>query len=249
MLTSQATIICTSTSLHDFEGSTSSYQLRRFTAFNMRDPFISPPKLLSEAVQPIADCLGLLTLPLHIHEVLFSWACYQFIFTIVSPTISNWLLPSIYARFPARTKVNWNVHVTSFIQSTFITSFALFVILRDEDRKKMGWVGRILGYTGAGGAVQGFAAGYFLWDAVASIMHLKVLGWGSLIHAVSALLVTSLGFVRYFPFTPLLFYFMGLLIYKQLAYCRIAPIRKLLWLEFHSLRDLYSVLEHPLVLR
>ncbi|TVY75981.1 putative TLC domain-containing protein [Lachnellula suecica] len=46
-----------------------------------------------------------------------------------------------------------------------------------------------------GGAVQGFAAGYFLWDLTASMVHLDVLGWGSLAHAVSALLVTSLGFI------------------------------------------------------
>jgi hypothetical protein len=62
----------------------------------------------------------------------------------------------------------------------------------------MDWVGRIWGYTGAGGAVQGFAAGYFLWDLIASIVHYNVLGWGSLAHAISALLVTSLGFVSYF---------------------------------------------------
>lgn len=55
---------------------------------------------------------------------------------------------------------------------------------------------RVWGYTGASGMVQGFAAGYFLWDLMASIKDVDVHGWGTLIHAASALAVTSLGFVR-----------------------------------------------------
>jgi hypothetical protein len=43
--------------------------------------------------------------------------------------------------------------------------------------------------------VQGFAAGYFLWDLGVSVRHVDVLGLGSLAHAISALLVTGLGFV------------------------------------------------------
>ena len=54
---------------------------------------------------------------------------------------------------------------------------------------------RVWGYTGSSGMVQGFAAGYFLWDLMASIKDVDVHGWGALIHAASALAVTSLGFV------------------------------------------------------
>ena len=57
---------------------------------------------------------------------------------------------------------------------------------------------RVWGYTGASGMVQGFAAGYFAWDLMASIKDVDVHGWGALIHAASALVVTSLGFVRSF---------------------------------------------------
>ena len=161
----------------------------------MRDPFFPPPPILVKNIQPMAEYLGLSTLPLHLHEVVFALTAYHLINTIVSPVISTWLFPSVYPRLSARTMINWNTHVTSFIQSCFITAFALFVIWRDEERKEMDWVGRIWGYTGAGGAVQSFAAGYFLWDLIVSTVHLNVLGWGSLAHAVSALLVTSLGFV------------------------------------------------------
>ena len=167
----------------------------------MLDPFYPPPPILVRAIQPIADLLGLSTLPLHIHEVVMGWICYHLIYTTISPIISTWLFPAVYPRLSARTTISWNVHVTSFIQSSLITIFALFVIWNDEERSEMDWAGRIWGYTGAGGVVQGLAAGYFLWDLLASIMHLNVLGWGSLAHAVSALLVTSIGFAS-FPLLP-----------------------------------------------
>ena len=59
----------------------------------------------------------------------------------------------------------------------------------------MGARERVWGYTGASGMVQGFAAGYFLWDLVASAGSLDVHGAGALMHAVSALAVSLLGFV------------------------------------------------------
>lgn len=81
------------------------------------------------------------------------------------------------------------------MQSCFIVALAFFVILKDQGRGQGGWKGRIDGYTGAGGAVQAMAEGYFLWDLVVSVVNLDALGPGSLAHAISALMVTSLGFV------------------------------------------------------
>lgn len=59
----------------------------------------------------------------------------------------------------------------------------------------MGWEERVWGYDGAGGMIQGFAAGYFLWDLLVCIRWVGVFGWGMLAHAVAALVVFSLGFV------------------------------------------------------
>jgi hypothetical protein len=162
----------------------------------MLDPFpFSPPGLLVRAITPIASALSLSTLPLHIHEVLFGWASYHVLYTYVSPFLSSLLVPRIYNPLPARTKVNWDVRVVSTIQSCFINTAALYVIFNDVQRGDVDWRGRIWGYSGAGGMVQGFAAGYFLWDLTVSLRYLKILGPGSLAHAFSALLVTCLGFV------------------------------------------------------
>ena len=43
--------------------------------------------------------------------------------------------------------------------------------------------------------VQGFAAGYFLWDLQKSTHYMFIAGVGSLLHAIGALMVTCIGFV------------------------------------------------------
>lgn len=72
---------------------------------------------------------------------------------------------------------------------------ALAVIYLDKERWAMGPRERVWGYTGAGGMLQGFAAGYFLWDLMISAENMDVHGLGALAHAVSALAVSLLGFV------------------------------------------------------
>ena len=63
-------------------------------------------------------------------------------------------------------------------------------------------VQRVWGYTGATGMVQGFSAGYFLWDLGVCMADVGVHGWGALTHAAAALTVSLLGFVCPFHFHP-----------------------------------------------
>jgi hypothetical protein len=166
----------------------------------MRDVFPIPPiPALSRAVQPLADKYNLPTLPLHIHEVLFSAGLYTFIHLYGSPWISNKLCPAYYPRSSRGKKANWDSHVVSLFQSLLINTMALWVILFDQERKNMDWQERIWGYTGASGLVQAFAAGYFIWDLFTTIIFFDVFGIGVLAHAVSALAVYSFGFVSSVP--------------------------------------------------
>lgn len=166
----------------------------------MIDPFPLPcPPWLAKISQPIADFFSLTTLPLHAHEILFAFSLYHIVNTRVSPFISKRLFPSAYAGFNDRTRINWDVHVVSLIQSTLINTLALWVYWNDTERADMNWKGRVFGYTGAGGMIQAFAAGYFLWDLMVSLMHLEIFGLGLLAHAISALSVYSLGFVSFRP--------------------------------------------------
>lgn len=167
-------------------------------ALKMRDPLPSCPLFIQHLIVPIASRLGLTTLPLHVHEVLFAFALYTFLDVHVSSQISNRLCPVIYRRLPVRTRINWNIHVVSLFQSALICAVALWIILVDRDRQIMDAKGRILGYSGATGMAQALAAGYFLWDAVISVRNFSILGPGSLAHAISALMIIFLGFVSHY---------------------------------------------------
>ncbi|PVH92215.1 DUF887-domain-containing protein [Periconia macrospinosa] len=161
----------------------------------MHDPFpIAPPAWFTKNVKHVADYLSLQTLPLHAHEVLFAFALYYGIHQWFAPFISNLLIPRTYASFSTKTRLSWNVHIVSLTQSTLICALALWVMHKDGVRKDMDWTERVYGYTGAGGLVQAFAGGYFVWDLVITLQHLSVFGLGMLAHAVSALFVFSLGF-------------------------------------------------------
>lgn len=161
----------------------------------MKDPFIEPPAALQAILRPLAERLNLKTLPLHFHHILAAFFAYQIILKHVSPFLSARLFPNIYPQLAPKTKLNWDVHVVSLVQAIFISWLALWVMFNDEERKGWDSTEKVYGYTGAGGAVQGFAAGYFVWDLVLSITHYDIFGPGFTAHAVSALLVFMLGFV------------------------------------------------------
>ncbi|KAF1968655.1 DUF887-domain-containing protein [Bimuria novae-zelandiae CBS 107.79] len=159
----------------------------------MRDPIPAPARFV-ELTKPLADRLSLSTLPYHAHEIAIGFLWYHFILYVLSPTLSRLLYPKIYNGFNKRTRLNWDIHWVSMIQALFIDAAALYVIRTDKQRHAMDWEGRLWGYTPASGMVQGFAAGYFLWDLQISVQYISVLGIGSLIHAICALAVTCIGF-------------------------------------------------------
>jgi hypothetical protein len=82
------------------------------------------------------------------------------------------------------------------VQSLLINGMALHVIFFDPERVRAAqdWRERLWGYTSMTGRVQGFAAGYFLWDTLAGIEHLDVQGAGALLHGIAALTITIMGF-------------------------------------------------------
>jgi hypothetical protein len=167
----------------------------------MKDPFpFSCPPSLSSAVQPLATTLGLSTLPTHIHEIISAYLLYECAFRLLSPALSRLLAPRLYSTLTRRAKLNWDAHVVSQMQSLLINSLALWLILTDPSRPSStdssdaAWQARLWSYTPATAMVQSLAAGYFLWDALASFLHTDVMGLSSLWHALAALGVTVMGF-------------------------------------------------------
>lgn len=104
----------------------------------------------------------------------------------------------------------------------------------------MAWEERIWGYTGASGMIQGLAAGYFLWDLVVTSCNLDVFGLGTLAHAIAALFVYSLGFVRILVPRS---------VCERLTRVPPATLHQLLRLHLYPVGAVYPVPEYPLVLR
>lgn len=163
----------------------------------MLDPIPPPPPLLFKLAQPVAEAISLPTLPHHVHEVLGAFLLYQSVQSIISPLLSKILFPSIYNNLNRRTRINWDVHVVSLVQSCLINVLALWVMFTDRERGEMSnsVVERVFGYTGASGLIQGLACGYFIWDLIVSTRYIKIFGIGIWAHAVTALCVFSFGFV------------------------------------------------------
>lgn len=171
----------------------------------MYDPFpFRVPPVLARATDGISSRYNLDTLPLHIHEILLAFAFYHFTCTRFSPALSRRFFPRIYPALNERTKLNWDVHVVSLVQSTIISGLALWVMWTDKERSNMDWRERVWGYTGGMGMIEGLAAGYFVWDLWISTLHVDLFGIGLWVHAASALWVFGLGFVSevHFIVTP-----------------------------------------------
>lgn len=160
----------------------------------MRDPLPPPPSSLSSLSKPLASALSLPTLPNHIHEVVSAVALYQFVQSVLSPTLSTYFFPRHYPKLNSRTRINWDVHVVSLVQSLIINALSLWVILFDAERRSMNAIERIYGYTGAIGLAQAFGVGYFLWDLIVSTIHFRIFGPGLWAHALAACWVFSFGF-------------------------------------------------------
>ena len=162
----------------------------------MQDPIPPPPTFLQPLATFLADALSLPTLPLHIHEILGIAAFYTFVQLVVSPYLARRFIPRLYASFPRRTRINWDIHIVAFVQAIIISAVAGWVLWHDRERWGMDWQERVWGYTGADGLIVAMAVGYFTWDLVVCTIHFKIFGPGMLAHAMSALSVYLFGFVR-----------------------------------------------------
>lgn len=205
----------------------------------MKDPFYSPPASFVSFLQPVASSLSLPVLPLHIHEVLLGWAAYHVLDVYISPLLSRALFPQTYNSLNLRTRINWNMRVAAWAQAVFISALALGVKYADQEVADMSWNGRLWGYSGGIGMVQGFALGYFLWDLSVCIIHYSLLGPETLAHATSALVMILLAFVslptKCFNWAAL---------YREILLMKIllkAPVHAALWAELHHVRAEHSI--------
>ncbi|KAJ5909004.1 hypothetical protein N7495_001686 [Penicillium taxi] len=160
----------------------------------MLDPLGDAPAWLQSLAEPYTLRLNSPTLTQHIHEAILAFVFYLSVHYIVSPLLSPVLFPRSYPNLNPRTKLNWDIHAVSLIQSVIISGAALWVMFTDNERSSMTAGERVFGYTGACGLIQALALGYFVYDLIVSVRYFNLFGIGMLFHAISALWVFSLGF-------------------------------------------------------
>ena len=209
----------------------------------MLDPFPPPPDWLRSLIEPWALYFNLPGISEHIHEILIAFAFYQFIHSYLSPRLSSWLLPRFYNNFNRRTKLNWDVHVVSLVQSTLINALALWVMFTDQERKSMTSSERVYGYTGGCGLILALATGYFVYDLIISTVYMKIFGVGMFFHGLSALWVFSLGFVS----SNTIYFF--LITSNKTSNAHPDTLCQLLLANIHPLRAFEPIPQHPLVPR
>jgi len=165
--------------------------------------FANPPPQFVKLVTPLCEQLGFDALPLHLHVILGAAVFYQVIF-LLSPIISSPF--KSYNTLKLRSKINWDIHVVSMVQSILICWLA-FLALGDPQLQ----ADRAFGYSAFGADVSALACGYFIWDTYVSIKYANLFGIGFALHGIASL------FVFLFGFRPFLMYYGPAVLFFELS--------------------------------
>jgi hypothetical protein len=149
--------------------------------------FPPPPPQFLKFVTPYCEFLGFKALPCHLHVLLGAALFYQTLF-LLSPLISSHI--NSYMTLPTRSKINWDIHVVSMVQSILI-SYVAFLALDDPQLNE----DRVFGYSPFGADVSALACGYFIWDTYVSVKYVKFFGTGFALHGIASMVVFLFGSV------------------------------------------------------
>lgn len=149
--------------------------------------FSPPPAEFLKVVNPYCERLGFKALAQHLHIVLGAAIFYQLIF-ILSPLLCSPF--KSYTTLRTRSKINWDIHLVSMVQSILICWLA-YLALGDPKLK----ADRVFGYSPFGADVSALACGYFVWDTYVSVRYVRLFGVGFALHGIASLAVFLFGFV------------------------------------------------------
>ena len=152
--------------------------------------FSPPPLEFLKAITPYCELLGFKSLPNHLHVIIGAALFYECIF-LLSPLLCSRF--QSYTTLNTRSKINWDIHLVSMVQSTLICWLA-YLALGDPKLKE----DRVFGYSPFGADVSALACGYFIWDTFVCLRYIRYFGVGFALHGIASLTVFLFGFV--FPF-------------------------------------------------
>jgi hypothetical protein len=158
--------------------------------------FAPPPPEFLKFVTPYCEKLGFHALAPHLHVILGAAAFYQVIF-LLSPLVSS--LFNSYNTLKLRSRINWDIHLVSMVQSILICWLA-YLALGDPQLK----ADRVYGYSPFGADVSALACGYFVWDTYVSLKYANLFGIGFALHGIASLFVFLFGFVCFLLYCVLI---------------------------------------------
>jgi len=140
----------------------------------------------------IAEKLGLTKMPEYLPTVVTSFLVFTFIHRIVAPSVSRIVAPVSYGAIKtARTRNTWGIHFTSQINVVLLVSLSLWC-MKTSTQDGSDHLDKAFGWDNHAGFTNAIAVGYFLWDALDSI--LNFIDTGYVIHGFACLAIYSLSF-------------------------------------------------------
>jgi hypothetical protein len=135
-----------------------------------------------DAVRPFAAKYGFTVLPELADVVVISWLFFTVLQVSLSPALSRAVFPVSYGRANKRTRRNWDVHLVSLVHAVVavvLASRCLGAKSLDNDP--------IFGTNPDASFLLAIAVGYFIWDALESIVHFSEVGF--VVHGVACLAI------------------------------------------------------------
>lgn len=150
--------------------------------FDKLRPFPSDPKTIFQS---------------HWHELVLS-ALFYYIVQSLSGPVCSFFLGSRYTSLPRKTRIDFDVHVTSMVQCAVSAVLMFYHFNNPHWQNRLNDpVNSLLGSTPFGSMVISVTAGYFVWDLLVCLKYFDLFGIGFLLHAIAAMYAFCCGFVPY----------------------------------------------------
>lgn len=133
-------------------------------------------------------------LPEHLPTALATAGLCQLVYLASFPLFRS--ASKLFTSLSKAKQIDWATRVVS----TAFSSYAVFASLRTVNDPVLG-ADRLFGYTAAAGHLMAVALGYFIWDLVICMQHVKLFGPGFLVHAICCINIYL------WIFKPFLMYF------------------------------------------
>ncbi|KAF9246437.1 DUF887-domain-containing protein [Melanogaster broomeanus] len=155
---------------------------------------------IRDLARPLSTTYGLSALPDIADIVVMAGLFFAVVHFSLSPAVNKVLFPVSYGRANKRTRRIWDAHVVSLIHA-----FVVVVLASRCLQEKSLEEDRAFGSHSNATFTVAIAIGYFMWDAVVSIIHFTDIGF--VVHGVACLSIFLLGarpFAQYYAMRFLL---------------------------------------------